>query len=112
MTFFSAWHPDWRADKAPATKEEHDQSAEKFNLTPEDYRTMPPHMNAGEYPDFPIVGEEQKDLYQSWDDPRMRRNFGEPVCNLFIYAHLATIIDTYVSASEIFGPIDEMTSLG
>lgn len=34
----------------------------------------------GDYPHLPDVPVEQKDITYPYDNPELRRNFGEPVC--------------------------------
>ncbi|KAH3726803.1 NADH dehydrogenase [ubiquinone] 1 beta subcomplex subunit 8, mitochondrial-like [Dreissena polymorpha] len=75
-----AYHPDWKPGDYPQTQKEYEEAAKKYNLLPEDYRPLPDDgYGAGDYPALPNIGEEQKSPWTDWDDPRMRRNWGDPV---------------------------------
>jgi hypothetical protein len=64
----------------PKTEEERKAAAKEYGLLPEDYTPLPDDGNGhGTYPQFPLIGDEQKDPYENWDDPVLRRNFGDPV---------------------------------
>ncbi|GAV03610.1 hypothetical protein RvY_14006 [Ramazzottius varieornatus] len=76
------WNPDWRADpKVPETEEERIRAAKKYNLLPDDYKPYPEDsLNArGDYPDLPIISGSQRDPYEPFDYPELRRNYGEPL---------------------------------
>ena len=40
--------------------------------------------HAHDYPDLGEITYEHRDPYENWSDIRFRRNFGEPVCCLFL----------------------------
>lgn len=76
------WNPDWRADpKFPRTEEERIRAAKKYNLHPDDYKPYPEDsLDAfGDYPDLPIISGSQRDPYEPFDYPELRRNYGEPL---------------------------------
>lgn len=76
------WNPDWRADpKVPETEEERIRAAKKYNLLPEDYKPYPEDsLDArGDYPNLPIISGSQRDPYEPFDYPELRRNYGEPL---------------------------------
>ncbi|XP_045196968.2 NADH dehydrogenase [ubiquinone] 1 beta subcomplex subunit 8, mitochondrial-like [Mercenaria mercenaria] len=76
----AGWNKDWMPDSYPKTEAEKRASAKKYGFLSEDYKPMADDGDAhGDYPDLPLVGEEQKSPYEDWDDPVMKRNFGEPM---------------------------------
>ena len=85
--FFSEWDKDWMPAKYPETEAERRAAAKKYGLLPEDYTPLPNDGTGhGDYPQFPLIGEEQKDPYEDWDDPVLKRNFGEPVSHFLAYS--------------------------
>merc|ERR1712226_131911 len=73
------WHEDWEVGKKPVTKEEREAAAKKYGLIPEDYEPTTDTSDTSDYPMLPRVGHRSLDPYADWDDPGMKRNFGEPV---------------------------------
>ena len=55
------------------------------------YATPAPHVQQevdpqlGDYPQLPYVSKQRRNA-RGWDDPQMRRNFGEPVRNNIAHA--------------------------
>jgi hypothetical protein len=52
-------------------------------MLPEDYVQYDPvteaDMMCGDYPKLPVQAEMHKDPFYPWDDPRNKRNYGEPM---------------------------------
>ncbi|XP_076807382.1 NADH dehydrogenase [ubiquinone] 1 beta subcomplex subunit 8, mitochondrial-like [Clavelina lepadiformis] len=62
------------------TPEKRAELAAKYNLRPEDYVPMNDKwMTLGDYPKLPEENCLEKDPYYDWDDPALRRNWGEPI---------------------------------
>lgn len=54
--------------------------AMKWNVRPADYKPMNDIMfDVGDYPDLPVESSRGKDPFYDWDDPHLRRNWGEPM---------------------------------
>lgn len=76
----SLWNDDWKPGPYPTTPEARAAAAKKYGLIPEDYEAYPDDgMGWGDYPKLPEVGASAKDPYNNWDDPDLRRNYGEPM---------------------------------
>jgi NADH dehydrogenase (ubiquinone) 1 beta subcomplex subunit 8 len=78
------WNPDWRASpQMPRTMEERIATAKKYNLHPADYKVYnnPDAVvtGHGDYPDLPAISYAERNPYEAWDMPELRRNFGEPL---------------------------------
>ena len=68
--------------------------AAKWNMRPEDYKPMNnPVFNVGDYPDLPLESTRARDASQDWDDPFLKRNWGEPMF-YFLDGHDAVVGDT------------------
>lgn len=104
--FFSDWNKDWKPGPYPTTDEERRAAAKKYGLLPEDYKPYPDDGRSlrgnnwlkqilidnlsqnwkftgaglGDYPHLPDIPVEQRDITYPYDNPEMRRNFGEVVC--------------------------------
>uniref|UniRef100_UPI001939DDD6 NADH dehydrogenase [ubiquinone] 1 beta subcomplex subunit 8, mitochondrial-like n=1 Tax=Styela clava TaxID=7725 RepID=UPI001939DDD6 len=52
------------------------ERASKYNLIPEDYVPMEGY---GDYPKLPNEAAFERDPYYDWDQPALRRNYGEPI---------------------------------
>jgi len=62
------------------TPEKRAQLAAKWNLRPEDYVPMNDYeFNIGDYPKIPYESIKHRDPHYDWDDPQLRRNWGEPM---------------------------------
>ncbi|XP_055334563.1 NADH dehydrogenase [ubiquinone] 1 beta subcomplex subunit 8, mitochondrial-like [Paramacrobiotus metropolitanus] len=76
------WNPDWRADpRIPKTQLEKIAAAKKYNLHPSDYKTFSEDdkNQHGDYPNLRPISFSERDPYEPWDMPEVRRNFGEPL---------------------------------
>lgn len=74
------WNKDWKPGPYPKTDEERIAAAKKYGLLPQDYEPYPDDgAGFGDYPKLPVISNDQKDPNGNWDDPDIRRNFGEPV---------------------------------
>lgn len=62
----------------PATKEEREKAAKKYNLIYEDYEPFPEDEGFGDYPMLPAVGAFNRYKYDDFDDPSDMRFYGEP----------------------------------
>uniref|UniRef100_A0A8C8VQY2 NADH dehydrogenase [ubiquinone] 1 beta subcomplex subunit 8, mitochondrial n=1 Tax=Pelusios castaneus TaxID=367368 RepID=A0A8C8VQY2_9SAUR len=66
--------------KYPRTPEERAAAAKKYNMRVEDYEPYPDDgMGYGDYPKLPERSQSERDPWYQWDDPFMRRNWGEPM---------------------------------
>jgi len=71
----------------PVTMEEKIAASKKYNLHPADYKPIDPDDPTkgklvrpfGDYPDLPAISHNERDPYEPWDYPRLRRNYGEPL---------------------------------
>ena len=64
----------------PETQAQREAAAKKYGMNVEDYEPYPDDGTGyGDYPKLPDIGNDSKDLYEDYDIPEMRRNFGEPV---------------------------------
>ncbi|KAM6443047.1 NADH dehydrogenase [ubiquinone] 1 beta subcomplex subunit 8, mitochondrial [Liasis olivaceus] len=64
----------------PKTPGERAAAAKKYNLTLEDYKTYADDgVGYGDYPKLPDQSLHEKNPWYEWDQPDLRRNFGEPV---------------------------------
>ncbi|XP_037547039.1 NADH dehydrogenase [ubiquinone] 1 beta subcomplex subunit 8, mitochondrial [Nematolebias whitei] len=64
----------------PKTPVEKAAAAKKYNMTIEDYKPFPDHGEGyGDYPKLPDKSQHEKDPWYQWDDPYLRRNWGEPM---------------------------------
>ncbi|CAF0708659.1 unnamed protein product [Brachionus calyciflorus] len=71
---------DFKPGPYPETEAERRAAAKKYGLKPEDYQ---PYPNDGfGYGDYPNLGRISTDMKSDWgdyDDPYLKRNFGEPI---------------------------------
>ncbi|XP_020373786.1 NADH dehydrogenase [ubiquinone] 1 beta subcomplex subunit 8, mitochondrial isoform X2 [Rhincodon typus] len=64
----------------PSTPEERAQAAKKYNMRVEDYEPYPDDgMGFGDYPKLPDRSQQERDPWYTWDEPDLRRNWGEPM---------------------------------
>ncbi|GCC21685.1 NADH dehydrogenase [ubiquinone] 1 beta subcomplex subunit 8, mitochondrial [Chiloscyllium punctatum] len=64
----------------PRTPEERAQAAKKYNMRVEDYEPYPDDgMGFGDYPKLPDRSQQERDPWYTWDEPDLRRNWGEPM---------------------------------
>uniref|UniRef100_A0A8C5PPQ7 NADH dehydrogenase [ubiquinone] 1 beta subcomplex subunit 8, mitochondrial n=1 Tax=Leptobrachium leishanense TaxID=445787 RepID=A0A8C5PPQ7_9ANUR len=62
----------------PKTPEEKAAAAKKYNMRVEDYEPYPDDgMGYGDYPKLPDKSQHERDPWYSWDQPDLRRNWGE-----------------------------------
>uniref|UniRef100_UPI00358FE13B NADH dehydrogenase [ubiquinone] 1 beta subcomplex subunit 8, mitochondrial-like n=1 Tax=Myxine glutinosa TaxID=7769 RepID=UPI00358FE13B len=67
-------------DVFPKTQEEWKAAAKKYNMHLHDYQVYPDDgLGLGDYPMLPDVSSNEKDPHYDWDDPSIRRNWGEPL---------------------------------
>jgi len=72
------WNHDWKPGPYPTTPEQRAAAAKKYGLLVEDYEPDP-NTDFGDYPKLARVGGHARDVYEDWDYPDLRRNFGEPL---------------------------------
>jgi NADH dehydrogenase (ubiquinone) 1 beta subcomplex subunit 8 len=78
--YFLDWNTDWMPGPYPNTPEEKTAAAKRYGMRPEDYEPYPDDgLGYGDYPMFPAKGVTERDPYEVYDVPTMRRNYGEPV---------------------------------
>ena len=76
----AAWNKDWKPGPHPKTPAEREAAAKKYGLRPEDYEPYPDDGTAyGDYPMLPRVAAEARPLYDDYDLPELKRNYGEPL---------------------------------
>ncbi|XP_078284421.1 NADH dehydrogenase [ubiquinone] 1 beta subcomplex subunit 8, mitochondrial [Rhinoraja longicauda] len=64
----------------PKTPEERALAAKKYNMRVEDYEPYPDDgMGFGDYPKLPNRSQQERDPWYTWDEPDLRRNWGEPM---------------------------------
>ncbi|GCB77018.1 hypothetical protein scyTo_0019955, partial [Scyliorhinus torazame] len=64
----------------PRTPEEREKAAKKYNMRVEDYEPYPDDgMGFGDYPKLPNLSQQERDPWYTWDEPDLRRNWGEPM---------------------------------
>uniref|UniRef100_UPI00398E7B10 NADH dehydrogenase [ubiquinone] 1 beta subcomplex subunit 8, mitochondrial isoform X2 n=1 Tax=Pristiophorus japonicus TaxID=55135 RepID=UPI00398E7B10 len=64
----------------PRTPEERAIAAKKYNMRVEDYEPYPDDgMGFGDYPKLPDRSQQERDPWYTWDEPDLRRNWGEPM---------------------------------
>jgi len=64
----------------PETQDEIAKAAKKYNMTLHDYKPHPDDgMGFGDYPALPDRSQSERDPHYQWDDPELRRNWGEPM---------------------------------
>jgi NADH dehydrogenase (ubiquinone) 1 beta subcomplex subunit 8 len=61
------------------------QSAARTYATPVPFLREEKDPQLGDYPDLPYESKQRRNA-RGWDDPQMRRNFGEPVSDLTRYS--------------------------
>jgi len=69
----------WAPGPYPVTEAEKCAAAAKYGLRREDYEPYPDDgFGFGDYPMLPRVGGNNRDKYEDFDFPEMKRNFAEP----------------------------------
>ena len=64
----------------PLTPEKRAELAAKYDMRPEDYEPLNDStITLGDYPKLPYENSLERDPHYDWDDPFLRRNFGEPI---------------------------------
>ncbi|OXB59739.1 hypothetical protein ASZ78_001861 [Callipepla squamata] len=64
----------------PRTAEERAAAAKKYNMRVEDYQPYPDDgFGYGDYPMLPNKSAHERDPWYQWDQPDLRRNWGEPM---------------------------------
>ncbi|XP_034050409.1 NADH dehydrogenase [ubiquinone] 1 beta subcomplex subunit 8, mitochondrial [Thalassophryne amazonica] len=82
----------------PKTPEERAAAAKKYNLTLEDYNPYPDDgMGFGDYPKLPDRSQHERDPWYQWDEPDLRRNWGEPM-HYFFDMYMRLRVDTSPTA--------------
>lgn len=55
-------------------------AAKKYNLSREEYKPYKDDgSGCGDYPDLPLISNDSKDPFYPYDNPELKRNFGETV---------------------------------
>ncbi|GJQ68754.1 hypothetical protein Trydic_g17286 [Trypoxylus dichotomus] len=74
------WYKDYKPLPFPKTQEEREAAAAKYELTVADYKVYKDDgMGLGDYPKLPDLSDDEKDPFYPWDNPELKRNFGEPI---------------------------------
>ena len=82
------WTYLWKPGPYPETDAERIAAAKKYGLIPEDYEPYPNdgrfndsigHQNLGDYPMLKPSSADSRSGHINWDDPDLKRNFGEPL---------------------------------
>merc|ERR1711868_210207 len=82
------WNYLWKPGPYPETEEERIAAAKKYGLIPEDYKPYPrdgtwnKHIGPqglGDYPMLEPSSGDSRSGHVNWDDPDLKRNFGEPL---------------------------------
>lgn len=82
---FVDWNRDWKPGPYPRTPEEYAAAAKKYGLRVEDYKPYPDDgFGYGDYPMLPPTPTESRDAYEDWDQPALKRNWGEVVNYRFV----------------------------
>uniref|UniRef100_A0A5S6QFL8 NADH dehydrogenase [ubiquinone] 1 beta subcomplex subunit 8, mitochondrial n=1 Tax=Trichuris muris TaxID=70415 RepID=A0A5S6QFL8_TRIMR len=81
------WVRDHKPDPWPETPEERKAAALKYGLREEDYVSLPRDQHVGNYPDLGMLNYDLKDPYENWSYGVMRRNFNEPVPEMYKMIH-------------------------
>lgn len=73
------WNKDYQPGPCPRTQEEYRAAAEKYGIPVAEYKPYPDDgfYGAGDYPNFQPQSAEAKDPFYPWDNPELKRNFGE-----------------------------------
>lgn len=74
------WNYLWKPGPYPKTEEEKVAAAKKYGMLREDYEPYPDDgYGNGDYPKMPPSSGASRSGHIWWDDPDLKRNFGEPV---------------------------------
>ena len=80
------WNKDWKPGPYPKTDAERIAAAKKYGLLPQDYEPYPDDgTGLGDYPKLPMISVDQRDPHYNWDEPDLKRNFGEIVSYNFFF---------------------------
>lgn len=75
---------DFKPGPYPNSEEERIAAAKKYGLRPQDYKPFPDDgLGFGDYPNLAPITPDMKSDWEDYDDPHLKRNFGEPVCFFF-----------------------------
>lgn len=81
------WNKDWKPGPYPKTDAERIAAAKKYGMLPQDYEPYPDDGTGyGDYPKLPLVSNDQKDPFAAWDEPDLKRNYGEVVRVSSVYS--------------------------
>ncbi|RNA29380.1 NADH dehydrogenase [ubiquinone] 1 beta subcomplex subunit mitochondrial [Brachionus plicatilis] len=95
---------DFKPGPYPKTEAERIAAAKKYGLKPEDYEPYPDNgFGFGDYPNLGSVSTDMKSDWGDYDDPYLKRNYGEPinVTQEQITADKVTLAKPRVSFSQI-----------
>lgn len=84
LHFLLAWNKDWKPGPYPRTEEERIAAAKKYNMLPEDYEPYPEEEGYGDYPKFEPIHMEFLTDHELYDFDNLKRNYGQPVCLVYI----------------------------
>merc|ERR1712179_472229 len=74
------WNYKWEPRPYPKTKEEREAAAKFYEMIPEDYKPYPDDGTGwGDYPDLEPYRQAEKAPNETYDDPFMMTNYGEPL---------------------------------
>merc|ERR1711874_166867 len=103
MAGVKPWNYLWKPGPYPETEEERIAAAKKYGLIPEDYKPYPrdgtfnKHIGPqglGDYPMLEPSSGDSRSGHVNWDDPDLKRNFGEPLHYNFYYQQETRYDDT------------------
>ncbi|XP_019871479.1 NADH dehydrogenase [ubiquinone] 1 beta subcomplex subunit 8, mitochondrial [Aethina tumida] len=78
------WNKDYKPGPYPKTEEEMVAAAKKYNLSREEYKPYKDDgSGCGDYPDLPLISNDSKDPFYPYDNPELKRNFGETLHSEF-----------------------------
>ncbi|KAL1490702.1 hypothetical protein ABEB36_013356 [Hypothenemus hampei] len=74
----SHWNKDFKPGPYPITEEQRIAAAKKYGIPIEEYEPYPDNgSGSGDYPKFRPESGESRDPFYPWDNPELKRNFGE-----------------------------------
>jgi len=88
MSSVKPWNYLWKPGPYPETEEERLAAAKKYGLIPEDYKPYPRDgtfneslgpQGLGDYPMLEKSSGDSRSGHVNWDDPDLKRNYGEPL---------------------------------
>merc|ERR1712141_96112 len=88
MASVKPWNYLWKPGPYPQTEEERLAAAKKYGMIPEDYKPYPIDgtwnenglgtQGLGDYPMLEKSSQDSRSGHVNWDDPDLKRNYGEP----------------------------------